>query len=616
MLTNDPATPENEALGCSVEAYTDAGIEEGGGQLAVTERGNCARVARAIFGQQAGAAAVAMINNAAGLPPFEGPILSNPDDGTPFEVTIPFLGVSGPQTSADANALRVATSATTTAVTLNNPGFRAFASFSSGGPRTGDSAFKPDISAPGVSIVSTASGTGNKGYVLSGTSMASPHVAGIAALVRQAHPDWTPEEVKAAIVNSGDPGGFAGTTYRATRGGSGLVRPAAAIGTQVVALGDVAPANPSVGVAAFQTASLSFGFAELGSNFSATKPITIRNDGPAVTLTPSFVASPGSSPATVGFGAPTVDVPAGGQVTLNVTLNVTASTAGNADAFRHVSGNVVLTGGGNTLRVPYLLVPRPLSKVTSSLSGNLNPNGVPRTITSTNPGGMITGTVDAYQWGLQDGNDVNEAVLGGAGYDMRAVGAQSFDISAGKVIVFAVSTHDRWSNAATNEFDILVNNDDDPANEFAVVGFDIGALTTGSFNGQYGAFVINLATGVATIDFTAFAPTDGSTVLLPVFASRLGLTQADGNFEYTAVSFSLEGPGQDPMKGKAGFNPWTPALTSFPFYGVPANGTGSDSVAIDPAAFETQKMLGVMLVTHDNASGAAEAQLLEAPGQP
>ena len=251
-------------------------------------------------------------------------------------------------------------------------------------------------------------------------------------------------------------------------------------------------------------------------------------------------------------------------MTLNVTLNVTASTAGNADAFRHVSGNVVLTGGGNTLRVPYLLVPRPLSKVTSSLSGNLNPNGVPRTITSTNAGGMITGTVDAYQWGLQDGNDVNEAVLGGAGYDMRAVGAQSFDIGGEKVIVFAVSTHDRWSNAATNEFDILVNNDADPANEFAVVGFDIGALTTGSFNGQYGAFVINLATGVATIDFTAFAPTDGSTVLLPVLASRLGLTQADGNFEYKACQLLARGarPGSD--EGEGGLQPVDPGADELP----------------------------------------------------
>jgi len=150
-----------------------------------------------------------------------------------------------------------------------------------------------------------------------------------------------------------------------------------------------------------------------------------------------------------------------------------------------------------------------------------------------------------------------------------------------------------------------------------VVGFDVGALTADAFNGQYGAFVINLATGAAAIDFLATAPTDSRTVLLPVLSSRLGLTAADGNFEYTAVSFSLEGPGQDPMKGKAGFNPWTPALTGdFPFYTVAPNSSGSAAVAIDPVAFESQKMLGIMLVTPDNASGAAEAQLIRAPGTP
>ena len=109
VLTDNPATAENESLGCSTAAYTGAGIHPGGGQLAVTVRGTCARVARAIFGQQAGAAAVAMINTAAGFPPFEGPILSNPDTGIPFEVTIPFVGVQGPANSADANALRAAT---------------------------------------------------------------------------------------------------------------------------------------------------------------------------------------------------------------------------------------------------------------------------------------------------------------------------------------------------------------------------------------------------------------------------------------------------------------------------------------------------------------------------
>jgi subtilisin family serine protease len=618
VLTNDPATTENEALGCSVEAYTKAGITEGGGQLAVTERGVCARVARGVFGQQAGAAAVAMINNAAAFPPFEGPILSNPDTGEEFEVTIPFLGVRGPATSADANALRGADTVSTTAITLANPGFRGFASFSSGGPRNGDSALKPDIGAPGVSTISTASGTGNKGYVLSGTSMASPHVAGVAALVRQAHPDWTTEEVKAAIVNTGNPGGMAAGTYRVTRAGTGLVSPGAAIATDVVALGDVIAADPSVGAAQFQTSNLSFGFAELGANFSGARSITIRNYGATpVELTPSQEAGPTSSPGTLSFGAASVSVPAGGEATLQVTLNVTASSAGNSAAFRHVSGNVLLSGGEVPLRVPYLLVPRALSKVTASLSGNLTPNGQERTLTATNPGGQIAGAADVYQWGLSDGNDINEAVFGGGGYDMRAVGAQAFPFNAtNQLIVFSISTHDRWSNATTNEYDILVNVDDDPAAEFAVVGVDVGAITAGSFNGQLGAFVFNLETGTAAIDFLAQAPSDSSTLLLPVLSSRLGLTAADGNFEYEAVSFSLEGPGVDPMKGKAGFNPWTPALTNFPFLEVAPNGTASDTVAIDPAAFDAQKMLGVMSVVHDNASGASEAQLILAPGKP
>ena len=126
-LANIGGTAENEALGCSVAAYTSNGIVAGGNQLAVAERGVCARVARAVFGQQAGAAAVAMINNVASFPPFEGPILSNPDTGIPFTVTIPFLGIFGPPTSPDAVALRAADTASTTATILDNPGFTGFA---------------------------------------------------------------------------------------------------------------------------------------------------------------------------------------------------------------------------------------------------------------------------------------------------------------------------------------------------------------------------------------------------------------------------------------------------------------------------------------------------------
>ena len=287
VLKDDPATTgENEALGCSVAAYQKAGAA---GKLAVSLRGTCARVARAIFGQQAGAAAVAMINTDSGYPPFEGPITSNPDTGEPFTVTIPFLGIRGVLGAAatdDPDRLIAVTNATLGNTTIANPGFRGFASFSSGGPRNGDSWLKPDVSAPGVSIQSTASGTGNQGTRISGTSMASPMVAGVAALTREAHPTWSVEQIKAAIVNTGDPAKVA--SYRTSRGGTGLVQPLGATTTQVVAVGDPG------------TASLNFGFSELGANYSNTKAVTLYNPSGTNRTYAVSTANGAGSPATVG----------------------------------------------------------------------------------------------------------------------------------------------------------------------------------------------------------------------------------------------------------------------------------------------------------------------------
>ena len=78
------------------------------------------------------------------------------------------------------------------------------AGFSSRGAVLGDHDLKPDIAAPGVAIVGAqADSPGGIHYVaMSGTSMATPHVVGAAALVRQAHPDWTAQQVKAALTAS------------------------------------------------------------------------------------------------------------------------------------------------------------------------------------------------------------------------------------------------------------------------------------------------------------------------------------------------------------------------------------------------------------------------------
>ncbi|MEU1878102.1 S8 family serine peptidase [Streptosporangium sp. NPDC020072] len=97
--------------------------------------------------------------------------------------------------------------------------------FSSLGPRIGDHAVKPDLTAPGTDIVAAAAqGTADGPHVAaSGTSMASPHVAGAAAILAQRHPDWTGQRLKAALVGSARPTSGA-TPYQQGTGRVDVVR--------------------------------------------------------------------------------------------------------------------------------------------------------------------------------------------------------------------------------------------------------------------------------------------------------------------------------------------------------------------------------------------------------
>lgn len=116
------------------------------------------------------------------------------------------------------------------------------ADFSSRGPVTQTWMIKPDVSAPGVNITSTIPG----GYgAKQGTSMASPHVAGAAALVLQAHPDWSVEDVKAALMNTAvELKDANGNVYAHNTQGAGSIRPLDAIKTETLAT----PGSHSFGV--------------------------------------------------------------------------------------------------------------------------------------------------------------------------------------------------------------------------------------------------------------------------------------------------------------------------------------------------------------------------------
>ena len=614
-INDNPATPAvNESLGCNLSDYP---APPNGTSLAVTIRGVCARVARAIHGQKAGYAAVAMVNNSTSLPPFEGPIFSNPDTGEPFTVTIPFIGVRGLATTptSDGARLRAASGSTTTVnnTTVSNTNFSGLASFTSGGPRTGDSWLKPNVTAPGVSIFSTGVASGNLAAGISGTSMAAPHVAGVGALARQAHPTWSGNELAAAIVNTGRPSGIAGTTpYRTSRAGTGLVFPFGVLRTQAVAF-----AGQQIPVA-------NFGFYESESDFSQSRTIRVWNKGTAPMTFDVATSNASGSPHTLTPSSATVTVAPDTFGAVDVTLAVPMSTAGDTAAFREVAGLVTFTpqGGANnniTLRVPYYLVPRPSALIDVTLADS-TPDAPSYTTTATvtnAPGAAVAGNADFYAWGLRDGEDAD-----GSPADMRAVGVQSFDIGGGnRLIGFGVSTWHRWSNASTTEFDIFVDVDPQNGNgdDYIVVGVDVGAVTAGSFDGRFGSFVFSTRSGGAS-GFLASAPTDGSTAFLPTTSTqfcRTGepcLNQANPRFTYHAVGFDLVEEEEDDMPLSARFNPWTPAIftdNEFDFLTVAPGASDTTTVTINRTEWNSTPARGLMVIVNDNKSGADEARLVE-----
>ncbi|WP_269762044.1 S8 family serine peptidase [Ornithinimicrobium cryptoxanthini] len=307
---------------------------------------------KALQGQEAGAEAVIIYNNVPGLinPTVEPPTPADP------AITIPVIFIQ--QADGVMISDRVAAGETTLTwtderTTIPTPTAGLISSFSSYG-MTAELELKPDLGAPGGHILSTYP-LEQGGYAsLGGTSMSSPHVAGTAALLLQARPELSTEQIRTVLQNSADPAVWSlnpgiGLLDSVHRQGAGMVDiddailSSAIVSPGKLSLGetDAGPVTRTIAITNTSDAEISYAL--------ANNDATIATDG--IDYTPGYWG------AAVGVAAPaTVTVAPGATQVFDVTFTGPAMVPDMQVGLQY-GGYLEFepTGGtaGDILRVPY-----------------------------------------------------------------------------------------------------------------------------------------------------------------------------------------------------------------------------------------------------------------------
>jgi subtilisin family serine protease len=265
------------------------------------------------------------------------------------------------------------------------------AAFSSRGPLTAGAGdlLKPDIGAPGVDVLAAVAPPGQRGRefdLFSGTSMSAPHIAGIAALLKQAHPSWSPMAIKSALMTTAtdvletfaDTPAADASALRAFAQGAGHVQPNGANDPGLVfdsdandwlafLCGATSGVNPAV-CAQLAAAGYSFDRSDMNVPSIAIGDLagvqTVRR---RVTNVDDRRATYSVSGSLTGVGVSVS--PASFAIAPGETKAIEVSfTRTTAPLNRYTAGSLTLAGGGHTVRIPLVVRPVPLGAATEASS--------------------------------------------------------------------------------------------------------------------------------------------------------------------------------------------------------------------------------------------------------
>lgn len=312
-------------------------------QIVVCDRGTYGRVEKGANVLAAGAGGMVLADNGGGL------------SGDAHD--LPAVHIS--QTDGDVLKTWLASGsdhkATIQGATLSVDASHAdvMAGFSSRGPNRSADFIAPSVAAPGVDIIA-AHGTGNevKWDFVSGTSMASPHVAGVGALMKVLQPSWSPAEVESALMMTGvrdlvkEDGATPADPFDL---GGGRVDVAAAANAGLVlkeSVGDYEAADPAAGGDPTSLNLASMSDRACVVECSWTRELT------ATTAGTWNLATTTSGGMTLAVSPSTITLAAGQTATVTVTANVTGAAAN-----RYHFGSVEITGTGPDLHLPIAVQP-------------------------------------------------------------------------------------------------------------------------------------------------------------------------------------------------------------------------------------------------------------------